>query len=121
MAKNWIALVVLALLTFGCASRNSTVSRATYDDITIGTSYTDVERELGEPYNVQTIGHNTYEYEYVEKLSLNPGTLIENHYFIVVQNGKVVSKRMQQEKSPAYNQIYQIDPNYPNYLQYPQY
>ncbi len=35
----------------------------------------------------------------------------ENHYYLRVKNGRIVAKRLNQEIPPAYDLIYEADPN----------
>lgn len=86
-----------------------------YYAIRLGTRISDIADELGEPYDVRDVGERAQEYEFVERLSIGGELAYENHYFITVVNGQVVDKRLCRESRPAYDQIWQEDPNYPTY------
>lgn len=86
-----------------------------YNRLTLGTRISDVYKELGEPYTVRDVGERAQEYEFVERLAMNNELVYENHYFITVVNGQIVNKRICRESRPAFDQIWQEDPNYPTY------
>lgn len=83
-----------------------------YDEIQMGTSISSIEQEYGKPYAVRSKGPGVQEYEYIERIDLGYHLVSENHYFIVVTDGKVVGKYTKRDKPPAYNLIYQEDPNW---------
>lgn len=86
-----------------------------YYGIRLGTRISDIADQLGEPYDVRDVGDRAQEYEFIERLSIGGELAYENHYFITVVNGQVVNKRLCRESRPAYDQIWQEDPNYPTY------
>jgi hypothetical protein len=103
--------IALILMT-GCFSRSTYLTRETYDNIQISTPMASLEDQVGKPYAIHKKCDGTQEYEYIERIDMGNHLVVENHYFIIVQNGQVVGKYMTQEKAPAYNLIYQEDPNY---------
>jgi len=111
-------LFSLILLACACNSYSSAMSRQQYDDVLLGASISDLMCLLGEPYSVRCLCDGVEEYQYIERVSQNDELAYENHYFIKVVNGQVVSKRMKVESRPAYDLIYEADPNYPNYPPY---
>ena len=84
-----------------------------YDKIQTGTSIAQVQSDIGKPYAIHNKKGNIVEYEYIERIDTGNNLVAENHYFLIVENGQVVGKYMKQEKSPAYDLIYQDEPNYP--------
>lgn len=112
--KIFLWLIGVCLLS-SCFTRPALMTRESFDNIQIGSSYANIAASVGEPYNVNSIGEDTKEYEYIEKMELGSEVTVENHYFLIVTNGQVVGKRATQERSPAFNLIYQEDPNHDNY------
>lgn len=106
-----IALIFLA----SCFSRSTAMTQESFHSIDLGTSISEVVAKNGEPYEVRNLGGGVQEYEYVERIDLAQELVREYHYFFKVVQGQVVSKRMTTEKQPAYDLIYQQDPNYPTY------
>jgi hypothetical protein len=86
-----------------------------YDEVQTGTSITKLESQIGKPYSIHTKAGGIEEYEYIERIDSGNNLIAENHYFIIVENGKVTGKYMTRERPPAYDLIYQDEPNYPNY------
>ena len=85
----------------------------TYDKVQMGTSIAQLESDIGKPYAIHTKEGNIVEYEYIERIDTGNNLVAENHYFLIVENGKVVGKYMNRERPPAYDLIYQEEPNYP--------
>ncbi len=115
---RYFALALLLLLA-GCYSSSSRMTRTTFDNIQMGEPINQLQAQIGEPNSVYSIGMNAYEYEYIEKIDFQYGYVVENHYFLTISDGKIVGKRYSQERSPAYDLIYQADPNYPGYPNHP--
>lgn len=104
------------LFILACNGRSTVVTRQDYDCLLLGSSVCELTDQLGEPYAVHCLRHGGREYEYIERFLMNDQLAYETHYYIKVINGQVVSKRMCQEMLPAYDLLYQVDPNY---LKYP--
>jgi hypothetical protein len=109
MKHSYLILGLICLCS--CFSSGPRLTSSTYDSIQLGTPIVSVEQEYGKPYAVHSKG-GVKEYEYIERIDLGYNVVTENHYFIVVTDGKVVGKYTKREKPPAYNLIYQEDPNW---------
>jgi hypothetical protein len=83
-----------------------------YDKVESGTSIAALQSEIGKPYAIHTKQGGIVEYEYIEKIDSGNNLVAENHYFLIVENGKVTGKYMKREQPPAYDLIYQDEPNY---------
>ncbi len=99
--KKRISLAVLALLA-SCFAGGSAVSLNTFQDVSIGTSQPDVVTALGKPYAVHKKADGTIEYEYIERFQTGGRTINERHYFIIMKDGRVVSKRVSQSSPNPY-------------------
>jgi hypothetical protein len=91
----------------------------TYSTISLGTPVESLSADIGRPYAIHYKENGIREYEYIERIRNDRSLVSENHYILTIENGKVVSKRMWQEKSRAYNLIYEYDPNYDSYNSFP--
>lgn len=108
--------VMLALFLMGCFSRTTMMSKEDFDSVTVGTTIADLEAKVGKPDAVYVKGPDRQEFEYVERIGMSTYYSIENKYFIEVMNGVVVGKRMLSKRSPAYEFMYQSEPNFsPDY------
>jgi hypothetical protein len=105
----------LLLLLTACFSRASLMTRESFDSIDLGTSVTQLRTEAGEPYAIYSLAGDKEEYEYIERINMGNRLVSENHYFLTISNGQVVSKRSTSVQPPAYNILYQTDPNYSSY------
>lgn len=108
--------ILFVIVLAGCFSRTTMMSREDYDSVTVGTSIDDLEARVGKPDAVHFKGVDRQELEYIERIGMNTYYTIENKYFIEVMNGVVVGKRMLSKRSPAYEFMYQTEPNFsPDY------
>lgn len=113
--RAFLSLLALLFLA-SCFTHSAMMTQETFGTISLGTPISEVVNEVGSPYAIHSKGGGVEEYEYVERVGSENSLIYENHYFLKVSQGQVVSKRMTREKLPAYDLIYQEDPNYP-YLQ----
>lgn len=111
---NSISMYALLLLT-SCFSRPALMTYSEYDNVQLGTSVAVIKSEVGEPYAIHRKEGGTLEYEYIERIDTGNNIAAENHYFLIVEEGKVVGKYVKRERPPAYDLIYQDEPNYPGY------
>lgn len=93
-----------------CGS-SKVMTRENFYTIELGTPSQDVITHYGEPYSIKNKKDGTQEYLYIERIPAAETTAEQNNYIIVVKNGQVVSKRTSQELPPAYDEIYDDDPN----------
>ena len=101
----------LTLLCCSCFSTSTIMTRQNFDQIQVGTTVADVQAKAGRPFAVYKQGDGTVEYEYIERIPMGEEIIEENHYFLVIQKGVVVGKRFGTEHPPAYDTIYDADPN----------
>ena len=101
----------LFLIVLAACSHTAMMTRPNYEEITIGSSVSDVKAKVGTPYSIRKQADGTEEYEYIERIPLGTEVVQENHYYLIIKNGQVVSKRMNQQTPPAYDLIYDDDPN----------
>lgn len=85
-----------------------------FDQVQVGEPIVEVVHKNGEPYTVNKT-RSASEYKYVEKITSGNRLIYENHYTIFVQDGNVVGKTAVQERPPAFDLIYQDDPNHNQY------
>jgi hypothetical protein len=117
MAENFSRLLIFLLLgaafLMGCFSRPALMTGMEYDSVQIGSSIAKLQEEIGKPYAIHAKENGRMEYEYIERIDAGNHLIAENHYFLIVEEGKVVGKYMTRERPPAYDLIYQPEPNYP--------
>lgn len=83
-----------------------------FDQIKIGTDVMDLKAEVGKPYAIHAKEGGTDEYEYIERVNSGNNLIAENHYFLIIKDGKVIGKYMSREGPPPYDLIYLKEPNY---------
>ncbi|MBI2811924.1 MAG: hypothetical protein HYX67_14000 [Candidatus Melainabacteria bacterium] len=114
MAANYLKTVLILSLFIlaGCFARTSMMTFNEYDNVKIGDEIVNVQSEVGKPYAIHNKAEGTQEYEYVERINNGNNLVAENHYFLIVEKGKVIGKYVNREGLPAYDLIYQPEPNY---------
>ena len=92
-------------------SHGSIMTRNDFDNVQQGTPVSDVIQEYGQPVKTTDYCDGTEGYLYIERLPIGEQTVVENSYYIVVKDGKVVGKRFNAEEPYAFDEIYEEDPN----------
>ena len=106
--KKLLAFFVVSVC---CLAHAPMMTRASFAEIQVGEPVADVIQKVGDPYTVNPQSDGTEEYEYIERIDLGTQTVEENRYFLVIKDGRVVSKSFNQQTPPAYDEIYDGDPN----------
>ena len=114
-----LCLLIILCFLASCFSRSAAMTSDNYSSIQLGTPIDSLYSEIGRPYAIHDKANGVQEYEYVERIRNERSLVSENHYFLIVENGKVVGKRVTQEKQRAYNLIYENDPNWDSYNSFP--
>ncbi len=109
MRKGFFLL--LTVLT-ACAGSSARMTQDRYDSIQTGVSMSVVEQDIGQPYAIHNKSGGVKEYEYIERITMGTQLISEQHYYLIVVDGKVMGKYTKQEKAPPYDLIYQDDPNH---------
>lgn len=104
-------LFTFLLLMVSCFSRPAMMTRSSFDEIQVGESVAELKQKVGDPYAVHKQENGTEEYEYIERIDLGTETVEENRYTLVIKDGKVAAKRFNQQTPPAYDELYDGDPN----------
>lgn len=73
-----------------------------YQEVPIGATPSEVIALVGEPYAVHQKSDGTVEYEYIERITAGSRNMETRHYYFVLKDGQVISKRIKQTTPPAY-------------------
>lgn len=113
MAREFFkkTLLVSSLFIQAACAHGSVMTRHDFDAIELGSSATDVTKQYGSPLKITRQKDGTEVYEYVERLKIGEETVQENNYKLIIKNGQVISKKYNQELPPAYDELYDEDPN----------
>lgn len=79
-----------------CASGGPVLSSCAFYDVPVGATQEELIEQAGDPIAIRQFPDGSIEYEYLERFKVGARILNERHYYILVRDGKVVSKRMQQ-------------------------
>lgn len=92
-------LVVFLFLVASCASGGRATTMESVLDVPIGASKDEMVEMLGDPVSEKKLPDGSKEYVYVERFKEGSRNINLRRYYIVIKDGKVVSKRVDQ-KSP---------------------
>lgn len=92
------ALFFSVLSLSGCA-QSKYMTFEDYHDVSIGQSIADIQVQIGRPYEVKGLEEKQQEYIYIERFSLGEGRDFFREYILIVEDGKVVDKRVKEESS----------------------
>ena len=113
MARSLFQKVILSSSLFmlaACAS-GAIMTRSDFDNIEMGTPVSEIVQKYGDPVKVKDNKDGSQSYEYIERLPIGEQTVQENNYFVIIKNGKVVSKRYKEELPQEFDELYEEDPN----------
>lgn len=78
------------------------MTMGSFYEIPVGTAAPDVVAAAGKPYAIHKKEDGSVEYEYIERFKVGGRDTEERHYFLLIKEGKVVSKRVKQSSPPPY-------------------
>ena len=96
-----LLLSVLIVLT-GCAAGHRVMTMNEFHGIPVGTTAVQLQSVAGKPYTISKHDEGGEEYEYIERLTIGSRIATERHYYFILKEGKVVSKRVEDISPPPY-------------------
>ena len=96
--KKWVFLILLT----SCACGGKAVSMTAFYEVELSTTTPQVVAMLGEPYAIHNRGDGCVEYEYIERVKIGARDAEERHYYILIRDGLVISKRVKQSSPLPY-------------------
>lgn len=100
--NRFFSFIVGALFSMACSSGSSMVTMQAFYEIPVGASTSEVIAVAGEPYAIHNKEDGSVEYEYIERFRVGDRYTEERHFFLLMKEGKVVSKRTQQMSPTPY-------------------
>lgn len=104
-------IIISALLILSACASGALMTRNDFDNVELGTPIKQVVNQYGDPIVIRKQQDGTTIYRYIERYPIGDEIVEENKYDLVVKEGQVVSKRYNYELPPAYDEIYDEDPN----------
>ncbi|MBS0626022.1 MAG: hypothetical protein JSS32_08235 [Verrucomicrobia bacterium] len=96
-------ILFLALAMLGaCGTGGALMTMNSFYEIPVGASSSDIVQQVGPPYAIHKKSDGTVEYEYIERINASARNLEERHYYIILKDDRVVSKRVKHTSPPAY-------------------
>ncbi len=85
-----------------CATGSRVATMDAFYEVDLSTTTPEVVELLGKPYAIHRKEDGSIEYEYIERIKIGAREAEERHYFILMKDGRVVSKRVRQSSPLPY-------------------
>jgi len=114
-SKVKVLLIFCVFFLSSCGHRVMTSD--CFYSISTGTSKEELIKTAGKPYSIHR-KCDCLEYEYIERIANGNRMIQENHYFFIIKNDRVMSRRVEYVNPPPYTinsydlQTTSTDPNY---------
>lgn len=86
--------IIPLFLLAACAMGSKMVTMDAYCEVELCTPTDQLVELLGPPYAIHNRGEGCCEYEYIERVKIGARDAESRHYFIMIKDGQVVSKRV---------------------------
>ncbi|MBN1914305.1 MAG: hypothetical protein JW769_00230 [Parachlamydiales bacterium] len=84
-----------------CSSQQKAVSSEDFSLVEMGISEKELVEQMGKPVRIHQ-KEDCEEYEYIERFYMGDRLVRTNHYFFLLENGKVIDKNMKSTEPPTY-------------------
>lgn len=85
--------VILLLVLFCMSCAGPVMSHDDFNAVHFGDTLDALVAKNGVPYEVKQMPGGVVEYHYIERIPIRPDMAEEHHYYFVIKDGKVYSKR----------------------------
>ncbi len=101
MKKNVIFKTGLCLFALcSCANGRQLMTMEQFYDYPIGMTSDELIGKAGQPYDTKTIDDGQVEYEYIERIMIGNRFAETRHYFFILKDNKLQSKRIEESTRP---------------------
>lgn len=94
--------LVFIILFTSCSMGNKVMREQKFYKIEVGTKVEDLKEKAGEPYSIKKLPSGDEEYEYIERIYSEDGIIEIRHYYFIIKDGRVFSKKMMYETPPLF-------------------
>lgn len=95
-------MILFCAILSACASGGATLSVDAFYDVPVGSTQDEVIAALGKPVAQHKKNDGSVEYEYVERLTIGSRNVSERRFYVLMKDGRVVSKRVKQSEPLPY-------------------
>jgi hypothetical protein len=90
----------IAFFLFACAAwaGSKVATDMAFDQIDVGATEAELKQKIGSPYAVKNLSNCEKEFEYIERVIIDDRMIEMRHYYFVIKDGMVASKRMVEDK-----------------------
>lgn len=103
-------LIISLTLLLACYSNRALMTSDEFASIPIGATTQEVQKDFGKPYAIRSRGGNTDEWEYIERIDVGSEAILQNHYYLIITNGRVVGKHTEATRPPPFRPTDTTDP-----------
>lgn len=100
--RRGLRCAALALVLASCSMGGQMVTWDSFADVPIGASSNEVVEAVGKPYATHKKDDGSVEYEYIERFKVGYRNMQTRRYYILMKDGKVVSKRYEMNSPLPY-------------------
>ena len=100
--RNCLRISPLFLFLAACSAGGTIMTMNAFYDIPVGATKEEVITAAGEPFAIHRREDGSLEYEYIERFQAGSRSINERHYFILIKDCKVASKRVKQSSPSPY-------------------
>lgn len=96
--NRYFFFIIALIITVSC-TRGKFMSYEDYHRVALGENISDVQVQVGRPYEIKELSPHRQEYVYIERLSLNERREVFRKYILTVEHDKVIDKKLVEEVS----------------------
>jgi outer membrane protein assembly factor BamE (lipoprotein component of BamABCDE complex) len=97
-----LSLGVLLAIAISCSMGGPMVTWESFSEVPVGATQNEVVQTVGKPYAIHSREDGSLEYEYIERFKVGYRNMQTRRYYIIIKDGKVVSKRYDQNSPLPY-------------------
>lgn len=94
--------IIISAFFVACASGGHITTIGSFEEVSIGSSKAEVREFIGDPISEKKLADGSTEYVYIERFKAGNRNLILRRYYIVMKDGVVVSKRVEEASPEPY-------------------
>jgi hypothetical protein len=87
-------LIGCLFMLAACTAGHRIMTTDIFSEMDVGMSEKELKQKAGDPYSVKTLASGDKEYEYIERVIVDDRAVESRHYFFIIKNGFVFSKKM---------------------------
>jgi hypothetical protein len=92
MEKKYLRFLYITLLCILLTACTKVMSPQAFDEIEIGSDFSEVESKFGPPFEEETVSRDFKRYTYVQRTPIGPDVVDQATYILYVCKGRIINK-----------------------------